>query len=361
MVLEPIPCFPRHQYIENDFRTLITIQFDSDSSEDDDETTDNFKNEIGLKGKKEQIENFVSWALDNHEGLMIQIANDDAVNDTELVTKKAPPTSLDMEQEADTGKGEYVTLKISSTSQRHVKGTATAMHTPSNTNNCVLERLEGKMIHEKDLSDNKISNIDLTKSNDRILLDFNKDLEQKEKTHSYYSKYISVKSPVKTDPEVWISCDVFEETLSASDLDKIMGKVQQMLDQMKNVYDLELKDCIFKIKAPSGPVVNASGTPPPAPPPPPPPPAWAVAPASNLVVPLKIKIRTHGATLTANHSNGDLSNIEIKITISNKEDMLSQYQRRLQNRQKKTNIDHEICQSEYHKSSKSNIICCSCL
>ena len=303
------------------FKTNITIHFDSDSSEDDDETTDNFKNEIGLKGKKEQIENFVSWALDNHEGLIIQIANDDAVDDTELVTKEAPPISLDMERKADTGKGEYVTFKISSISQRHVNGTATATHTPSNTNNCGLERLEGKMIDEKDLSDNKSSNIDFTKSNDRILLDFNNDLEQKEKTRSYYDKYFLG--------------NVFKETLSASDLDKIMGKVQQLLDQMKNMYDLELKDYRFEIKAPSGPVVNASGTPPPAPPPPPPVPWY-------LVVPLKIKIRTHGATLTANHLNGNLSNIEIKITISNKEDMLSQYQRRLQNRRKKTNIDHEI-------------------
>ena len=110
-----------------------------------------------------------------------------------------------------------------------------------------------------------------------------------------------------------------------------MEKVQLLLDQMKNMYDSELSNYIVEIKAPSGVVVNASGTPPPAPPPPPPP------PADNLV-PLKIKIRKYGATLTANHFKGaanhlkgSLSNIEIKIKMSNHEDMLSQYQRRLQN------------------------------
>ena len=45
---------------QSNFKRPITIQFDSDSSEADDETTDNFINEIGLKGEKEQIEDFVT-------------------------------------------------------------------------------------------------------------------------------------------------------------------------------------------------------------------------------------------------------------------------------------------------------------
>ena len=78
-------------------RRAITIRFDSDSSEDDDETTDNFKNDIGMKGEKEQIADSVTWALDNLEDLILQIANDDAVDDNELGMKKAQPTSLDIE------------------------------------------------------------------------------------------------------------------------------------------------------------------------------------------------------------------------------------------------------------------------
>ena len=97
-----------------------------------------------MKGEKEQIEDFVTWAQDKHEGFILQTANDDAVDDTELGTNKAQPTSFGMEREADTAKGEYVTLKISPISQRQVKCTATATHTTSNTNNCGLERLEEK-------------------------------------------------------------------------------------------------------------------------------------------------------------------------------------------------------------------------
>ena len=130
-------------------RRAITIRFDSDSSEDDDVTTDNFKNEIGLQGEKQQIEDSVAWALDNLEDLILQIANDDAVDDTELGTKKAQPTSLGIERESDVAKGECVTSKLSSVSQKHVKCAATATDTTSNTNNSEMEGIKGQILNKK--------------------------------------------------------------------------------------------------------------------------------------------------------------------------------------------------------------------
>jgi len=179
-----------------------TLRYDSDSSEDDDETSDNFKNEIGLKGEKEQMEN-VEIHYDHY---------------------KIPSKSI----------SKYGTSKV--------------------------------LISKGNISETILSASDL------------------------------------------------------NDLKKIMGKVQPLLNHIKNVYKSPLNhtlSVIVEIKAPSGPVANASGTPPPAPPLPPPPPGNLYAPNQE------IKIRKHGATLTANHSDGFLSNIEIKIKMSNKEDELS--------------------------------------
>ena len=302
-------------------RRAITIRFDSDSSEDDDETTDNFKNEIGMKGEKEDIEDSVTWALDNLEDLILQIANDDPVDDNVLGIKKAQPTSLDMEREADIAEGECVTSKISSTSQRQVKGAATATHKTSNTNNCEMDGPKGVMMDEKEVSCDKIDNLNSTKSINRTRPNFIKSLELKETTLSNSNQDSKVHQNVEN------ICKAFKETLSARDLDKIMGKVQPLLNQIKDMYDSQLSNSFVEITPSSGSGKSTSGPPPPAPPPPPPP----------ADIP-KFKIRKPGATLTANHSNGSVSNIEIRIKKSNKDDMLSQLQKRLQNRQKRQTL-----------------------
>ena len=162
------------------------------------------------------------------------------------------------------------------------------------------------------------------KTKNRTLPDFNKDLEHKEKTLSNSSKDSTVHQNVEN------ICKAFKETLSAGDLDKMMGKVQPLLNEIKDMYDSELSNSFLEIIPSSGSGTSASGPPPPAPPPPPPPVANPPAP--------KFKIRKPGATLTANHSNGSVSNIEIRIKKSNKDDMLSQLQKRLQNRQKRQTL-----------------------
>ena len=187
-------CFPRPRRDELPLFISIPmiIRYDSDSSEDDDETTDNFKNEIGVKGEKEQMQNI------------------------EILCK-------------------------------------------ADKDDCVFCR---------------------RRSNDCVIK-------------------------------------------SKSDLKKIMGKVQPLLNQIKNEYVVreEWSSDRVEIKARKIlliPRANTSGIPPPAPCIPLPPAHLEVAPDQE------IKIKKHGATLTATRYNGCLCNIEMKIKMSNKEDELSQ-------------------------------------
>ena len=72
--------------------TLIiptTLRYDSDSSEDDDETTDNFKNEIGLKGEKEQMENVeIIYEHYNHYIKKLSVSD---LNDLKKIKGKVQP------------------------------------------------------------------------------------------------------------------------------------------------------------------------------------------------------------------------------------------------------------------------------
>ena len=126
--------------------------------------------------------------------------------------------------------------------------------------------------------------------------------------------------------QIWnvkILCNAYKKRLSASDLKKIMGKVQPLLNQIKNEYVVKEEWSRDRVEIKARQILlvpreNASGIPPPAPCIPPPPAHLEVAPDQE------IKIKKHGATLTATRYNGCLSNIEIKIKMSYKEDELSQ-------------------------------------
>merc|ERR1719367_2503550 len=127
---------------------------------------------------------------------------------------------------------------------------------------------------------------------------------------------------------VEIVCNDYKKTLSASDLKKIMGKVQPLLNQIKNEYmakedwsndRIEIKTRKILL-VPSGPVANTSGIPHPSPCI-----GFPLADHPSAILPdQEIKIKKHGATLTATRFNGCLCNIEIKIKrtsyLSSKED-----------------------------------------
>ena len=131
----------------------------------------------------------------------------------------------------------------------------------------------------------------------------------------------------KTINEVY---EILKENLESEELEKIMVKIEPLLNTIKDEYTKEVsKNEPPTISASSAPAV--SGPPPPAPPPPPPP-----AP----IVP-KFKIKTKNATVTATECGitGGIGDIEIRIKSQpKKDDMMAQLRERMKARQNRQSL-----------------------
>ena len=131
----------------------------------------------------------------------------------------------------------------------------------------------------------------------------------------------------KTINEVY---EILKENLESEELEKIMVKIEPLLNTIKAEYTKE----VSKNKPPTSStssVPAVSGPPPPAPPPPPPP-----AP----IVP-KFKIKTKNATVTATECGvtGGIGDIEIRIKSQpKKDDMMAQLRERMKARQNRQSL-----------------------
>ena len=124
--------------------------------------------------------------------------------------------------------------------------------------------------------------------------------------------------------------EILKENLESEELEKIMVKIEPLLNTIKDEYTKEAsKNEPPTISTSSAPAV--SGPPPPAPPPPPPP-----AP----IVP-KFKIKTKNATVTATECGitGGIGDIEIRIKSQpKKDDMMAQLRERMKARQNRQSL-----------------------
>ena len=124
--------------------------------------------------------------------------------------------------------------------------------------------------------------------------------------------------------------EILKENLESEELEKIMVKIEPLLNTIKDEYTKEVsKNEPPTISTSSAPAV--SGPPPPAPPPPPPP-----AP----IVP-KFKIKTKNATVTATECGitGGIGDIEIRIKSQpKKDDMMAQLRERMKARQNRQSL-----------------------
>ena len=304
-------------------RRVISIRFDSESSDDDLETMDDSKEVNKLGAENEDIRASVTWALDNLEDLILQIASDEPIvdnKDKEKQSMESAPMDTIFEVDADPAEHSNGAHKISTISQKQADCEKTTNQTIPNKHKVGMDGLEALVTNQKELSKRK-------RQNNNFIDGKSKDVPSSKSDTNIHQNILNI-------------CEVFQETLSKNDLDKIMGKVQPLLEQIGDLYDSQVSKP--SLESLSGNVPSVSGPPPPAPPPPPP-------PSSNLSAP-KFKIRKQGATLTASQSNGSVSNIEIRIKKHKEDDMISQLQKRLQNRQNRQTLANKYANLDIIKA-----------
>ena len=304
-------------------RRVISIRFDSESSDDDTEAVDASKEVKDLGGKNEDVRASVTWALDNLEDLILQLASDEPMVDDKSKEKQSIESNpMDTIFEVDANPAEHSNgaHKISTISQKQVDFEKTTNQTIPNKHKDGMDEPQASVTNQKELTKIK-------RQNNNFIDGKSKDVPSSKSDTNIHQNILNI-------------CEVFQETLSKNDLDKIMGKVQPLLEQIGDLYDSQVSKP--SLESLSGNVPSVSGPPPPAPPPPPP-------PSSNLSAP-KFKIRKQGATLTASQSNGSVSNIEIRIKKPKEDDMMSQLQKRLQNRQNRQTLAHKYANLDLKKA-----------
>ena len=265
----------------------------------------------------------VTWALGNLEDLILQMASDEPIvdnKDKEKQSMESAPMDTIFEVDAEPAEHSNGAHKISTISQKQVDLEKNSNQIIPNKHKFGMDEPQASVTYQKELSKRK-------RQNNNSIDGKSKDVPNSKSGTNIHQNILNI-------------FEVFQETLSKNDLDKIMGKIKPLLDQIGDMYDSQVSKP--SLESLPGNVPSVSGPPPPAPPPPPP-------PSSNLSAP-KFKIRKQGATLTASQSNGSVSNIEIRIKKPKEDDMMSQLQKRLQNRQNRQTLANKYANLDIIKA-----------